>query len=382
MNSACLLVWKNEGFWCIILIKMIEVKIMLCLDANAFYWYYGRDKLPLPPSVPKFDVSAMKNFLDARSDKSLAASAYMEMLVHFRDKPNIMREIIKFREQKRIKIYNNLPERVFTPDELSLYMFMTDDALILYANKLLETKIEIETKFSYAFMQVVNTLYANYCLDSNCNIQDFAKDNILKLLCRDMSEALREDYYLDLKNSLIDGYNDNNKSQQYLKKKYIELLTQKCVITHMIIQTVENVDSEEDLYAFMCNVAVNVKNNGFNETDTMKTISSELDNDSVFLQFAEKEIGNIFKKKGYTLHQSKYIVCMLKAWLERGQKLRKNDIFDMICIASLDKINLEKGENILIDPTTYLITFDDAMVDFIKNTKSNNFKMIDQFYFH
>ena len=73
---------------------------------------------------------------------------------------------------------------------------------------------------------------------------------------------------------------------------------------------------------------------------------------------------------------------MLKAWLERGQKLRKNDIFDMICIASLDKINLEKAENILVDTTTYLITFDDAMVDFIKNTKSNNFKMIDQFYFH
>ena len=77
---------------------------MICLDANAFYWYYGRDKLPLPTSVPKFDVNAMKRFLDARSDKSLAASAYIEMLVHFRDKPKIMREIIKFREQKRIKI--------------------------------------------------------------------------------------------------------------------------------------------------------------------------------------------------------------------------------------------------------------------------------------
>lgn len=355
---------------------------MICLDANAFYWYFGRDKLPMIQSVPKFDVSNMKAFLDMRNDKSIAASAYMEMLVHFRDDPKTIREIIKFREKKQIKIYNNLPERVFTPEELTLYSLMTDDDLRLYTNKLLEVKIEIETKFSYAFMQVVSILYANYCLKSNLNICESAKENILKFLCRDMANALKEDYYSELKTALVDGYNDNNKSQQYLKKKYIELLTQKCVITHMIIETVENMNNETDLYSFMCKVALNAKNNGFNDEDTMKTICNQLDNDSAFLQFAESEIGDIFEKKGYTPHQSKYIVCMLKAWLERGQKIRKNDIYDMICISTLDKINNVNKTNVLIDPNMYLMTFDEAMVEFIKSSKPNNFKMIDQFYFH
>ena len=355
---------------------------MICLDANAFYWYFGRDKLPLPESIPKFDVDKVKTFLDARKDKSITASAYMEILVNFRDKPQTIRELTRFIEKKHIKIYNNLLNHVFKPRELSLCSLMNDYQLMHYANKLLETKIEIETEFSYVFMQVVGILYANHCLKSNFNICDSVKDNILNFLYRNMEETLKEKWYSELKTSLIDGYNDNNKSQQYLKKKYIELLTQNCVIAHIIIETIQNIDNEDDLYSFMCNVATNVKNNGFNESDTMKTISRTLNNDSIFLQFAEKEIGDIFLRKGYTLHQSKYIVVMLKAWLERGRKFCKNDIFDMMCIAALDKTNTDPNWITPIDPTTYLITFDDVMVDFIKNTKYSNFKLIDQFYFH
>ena len=54
----------------------------------------------------------------------------------------------------------------------------------------------------------------------------------------------------------------------------------------------------------------------------------------------------------------------------------------MICISTLDKINNVNKTNVLIDPNMYLMTFDEAMVEFIKNSKPNNFKMIDQFYFH
>lgn len=359
---------------------MMEDNQMICIDANAFYWYYGRDKLPLPTSVPKFDVSKFKSFYDSKQSKSISASAFLEIIVHFRSQPEVIRAILKFREQKRIKIYNNLSEYVFTPDLLQCYHFMDNKALSIYANELLAIKIDIETKFSYAFMQIVSIVYANYCLDSKTTMDGNVKDNILSLLFRGMSTSLQADYCSQLKMALVDGYNDNNKSQQYLKKKYIELLTQKCLITHMIIEAAENAKTEENLIDLMCNVASNMRSNSLNEDNTMKTIMNTLDNNLDFLHFAESQIGNICIKKGYTPHQAKYIEYMLQAWLERGQKLRKNDIFDMICVGVLDKVDFDPSLSVLVDQSTYLITFDDIMVKFIENTNEKSFRMIDQFY--
>ena len=150
----------------------------------------------------------------------------------------------------------------------------------------------------------------------------------------------------------------------------------------MIIEAAENAKTEDSLLDLMCNVASNMRSNGLDEDNTMKTIMNSLDNNPAFLHFAESKIGNICIKKGYTLHQAKYIEYMLQAWLERGQKLRKNDIFDMICVGVLDKVDFDPSLNMLVDQSTYLITFDDIMVEFIKNTNQKSFRMIDQFYFH
>lgn len=35
---------------------------MIYLDANAFYWYLGREKLPMKNSIPKLDVEKLRDF--------------------------------------------------------------------------------------------------------------------------------------------------------------------------------------------------------------------------------------------------------------------------------------------------------------------------------
>ena len=56
---------------------------MIFLDANAFYWYFGREKLFAQPSTPKHDVEKLNGFLDGRTDKRIPASVFMEIIVHF-----------------------------------------------------------------------------------------------------------------------------------------------------------------------------------------------------------------------------------------------------------------------------------------------------------
>ena len=62
---------------------------------------------------------------------------------------------------------------------------------------------------------------------------------------------------------------------------------------------------------------------------------------------------------------------MLSAWLERGQKLVKNDIFDMLCVRVLDKWEVNEDWHILLDQSPYLISFDDTMKDFLCRDSGN-----------
>ncbi len=76
---------------------------MIYLDANAFYWYYRRDKLPLYPSKANIDPERLRTYLDGRTDKSVPASVFMELLVHFRDDPATIKKIVFLEKKKGCK---------------------------------------------------------------------------------------------------------------------------------------------------------------------------------------------------------------------------------------------------------------------------------------
>ena len=110
---------------------------MIFLDANAFYWYFGREKLFAQPSTPKHDVEKLNGFLDGRTDKRIPASVFMEIIVHFRDDPEKIKKLIRFREEKGITIHNNFRDHCFTPDELTiLHLSKANAVLTEYAYKL------------------------------------------------------------------------------------------------------------------------------------------------------------------------------------------------------------------------------------------------------
>lgn len=316
---------------------------MIYLDVNAFYWYFGREKLPMPYSSLKLNVEKFRSFLDSCDNKSIPASVLMEMIVHFRNYPKIISEIISFCYEKNIKILNNSHDFYFTTNELSSLHITKNDAILKqYAYKMLEKKMNVEIK-----------------------------DKALSYLGNEISAELKDEYLNKLKLTLIEGY-EKNKEQQFLKDKYIELLVQNCVVFQMIIDAINKyTDEDQNLYEVMCISAQNARNNGLTDDDIMSVIVKALAVDSEFRKDAEKEIANIFKKKGYSEHQSQYIQQMLAVWLERGQKLKKNDIFDMLCVGVLDKVENNSKLNILVNQCPYLISFDETMMKFICRDSAN-----------
>ena len=352
---------------------------MIYLDANAFYWYLGREKLPMKNSIPKLDVEKLRDFLDFRDDKSIPSSVFMEMLVHFREHPEALKMIIEFREEKKIKVLNNTQGYCFTPDELTILHINKDSSFLKhYAYNLLEKKVDIEVKHTYVFLQVVSLLYAEYYLKTCSSLSSETKRKTIYYLGKDISDELHEKYISQLSLELKRGY-DNDKAQQNLKNKYIELLVENCIIFHMIIDTmVKYMDDEKDLYNVMCKSAADARNNGFTDNGIMKIIVDSLAMDSDFLKSAENEISDMFKRKGYSEHQAQYLKMMLQAWLERGKKLVKNDIFDMLCVGVLDKIEYNPKLSILVNQCPYLISFDETMMKFICRD-SGNANLIKQF---
>jgi len=65
---------------------------MIILDANAIYWYIGREKLGIPSSQP-VDQKKLCTFLDSTNQKCIPATVYMEIITHFRDDPSRLKMI-------------------------------------------------------------------------------------------------------------------------------------------------------------------------------------------------------------------------------------------------------------------------------------------------
>ena len=61
-----------------------------------------------------------------------------------------------------------------------------------------------------------------------------------------------------------------------------------------------------------------------------------------------------------------------------GKKLDKNDIFDMLCVGCLDHIDKTKSACVLIDASSYVLSFDARMKNFIGTVKPENLRLIEK----
>lgn len=351
---------------------------MIFLDANAVYSYFGRKELGM--SSTPVDETVLREFLDSKSDKCIPTSVYIEIVTHFRNNPELLKKIIEFTKIKKLPLYNNIPDYVINEDEITCVGLMTTEHLSEYAYKLLHKKIEIESKFTLLFFEITKNLYTHYKLEAENQLSDYNKESILKYIgkkgFKDYGGILKE----KIKAELESGYVDN-KEQKVLKDFYIQELNEWCIFADIIVAgCVACKDEQTDIISTIQNIYqrdVNMGMDGYN--GTMPCIVDTLKTNLNFLSTAKYRISEMLKKGKYSETQRIYLRdVMFTSWFERGQKLQKNDIFDMFCVGCLDYINTKKQNSVLIDTTSYILSFDDRMKGFLGNIRPTNLRIIEK----
>lgn len=350
---------------------------MIFLDANAFYSYYGRAKLGMT-STP-VDEFKLRNYILTKECVSLPTSVYIEIITHFRDNPNILINIIQFIVNNNIKLYNNIPRYIIEPAEVHCVQFMNEVDIVKYANRLLNEKINIESEFTVCFFEITSLLYAKYRIDFTNEFSDIAKDSIFKFIGAENLKGYANTLKGIIKQELADGYAGHTE-QKSLKDIYIGELEQTCLFIELIISSAIAINkNESDLIEVLKQTYAereSFSNNTHNST--MTSIVDAFLKNQTFLGYAKERISKMFIKHGYSKSQIAYLKdVMFSAWFERGQKLQKNDIFDMFCFGCLDFVDKTKEKNIPIDYSPYILSFDDRMKKYIGVLSPNNLTIIE-----
>jgi hypothetical protein len=351
---------------------------MYFLDANAFYSYFGRSKLAMTSSP--VDENELTAYLDRQKDKSLPTSVYIEIITHFRKSPKLLKEILKFSRDKRLLLYNNIPNYVVDTDEIACVSIMDEKSLYSYADKLLRRKIEIESKFTLVFFEITRDLYAHYKLESATELSEGNKSSILNYIGRNGFKEYGGILDEKIQKELASGYADN-KEQNVLKNFYIHELNEACLFIDIIIAgCIACKDEDSDLVKCIQGIYHNKISLGMDGSNgTMPCIVDTLATDTRFLSDAKQRIANMFKKGHYTDSQIAYLRdVMFTAWFNRGQKLQKNDIFDMFCVGCLDYKDTSENECILIDSSSYIISFDKRMKHYLGIVRPRNLQIIEK----
>ena len=333
---------------------------MYFLDTNALYWYFGRDSLGMH-TQDNIDVTKLQQFLNSHTDKALSASAFIEAVVHFRDKLAYLERLLLFIKEKELRLFNNVPYIVWNPAEYTIALSFTGTTLKNYATHLLTEKIEIETKFAVVFLRIMSLLYLAYRLD-NSGVDNKRYGSLMDYIGNEDLERDRA----TLKSSLVAGYAAGEEEKQ-LKNTYIDLLEEKCFFIDTIIRLVSILnqdDPDPDLINEIKRVYSEYQSGKLAQDNfIMERIRSELKTDTAFLNSAKSQIAQMFtktrdEKSVFFLIQAKYIeTVMFDAWMDRGQKIKKNDIFDMLFIGCA--AHVEVGQNRLapVDMSTGVIYY-------------------------
>ena len=149
---------------------------MYFLDTNALYFYIGREHLG-EKSNAKVDVESLRTFLDNKDDKALAASAYIEAMVKFRNNAEYAERIHSFMIAKDLRVFNNVQYLTFSADQISVNLSLKGDMLLHYIkNRVLPEKIDIEVRLAVGFFMSILLLYTKYRIDDSkriCSKHDY-----------------------------------------------------------------------------------------------------------------------------------------------------------------------------------------------------------------
>lgn len=364
----------------------------IVFDANAFYAYYGREKLGLD-SIAMIDEDKFIKEMNDIEKKYIATSSFIEILVRFKDEEKKLYRILKFIKQKKIGLFNNVMNETNYFSQKN-FKHLLDNLNPSYLQKVaflkIESKVYLESNYTILFILFIlcsillsekNKIEITNYLLNNQKFDDLEaenkKDKIREILVTDFLERFFVSNIKKLTDELSqiikDGYENGKVTSKY-KNKVMEILEVYLLVFKNYIDGLNSIENNDFDFISAIDKNYQLLLDNKKNNHIIQMYSNMLKNEKFdFLSF-ENEI-NKRVKKTLSPSQTNYITNnLLKSWLENGAQIKKNDIYDTLLLSILDKSLISsKGKNL------FLITFDKKIIKFIKNINISNWKFINKY---
>lgn len=342
------------------------------LDANVIYNYIGRYKLGMTPKL-KYNQQRLTRTLD-NSVLFVSSSVLTEVLVHFRNDLDKVREIIIFMHEK---IEYVLTASTNCADENTVDAIIrakNDEERKKILNDVLLSKARIETYVAYVFAGAISAILGDLLIEDTIkrSKQEINPDEYSQ---RAMNEIIsKREYFLDEGCKKLLSFYETNKESDGMKIIYDNFLTSN-------FKAYEN-------ELFVLHKKINPKS-----TDTFESFSLSLELSSVpdkMYSTMAKLVSDFKKVKDYKNRILEKINTLTQKWeyFDRWQKeyiasrfdcylghtkFRKNDVFDTLFLGaykdeSIEQINKrckKKGMPKCTRSNFHLLTFDTDVFDYL-----------------
>lgn len=371
--------------------------MMVIFDASAFYSYFGEDKLGTVGGIPNVDRDKLKKELE-KEKKYIASSAFIEILVRFKDDGNSLYQICKFMRRKNICLLNNVFDRSnsFSQKEFRhLLGHIRPNCLEKTAYKKIDAKASLESNYTIIFMLFIlsslllskkNEIKVTENLLNNFKFEDCdeEKEDIREvLLARALKYGFVADYqkvqdelFKKIKKLYID---DEKKISKEYKREVMNIIERYFFLYECCIDTINSIKDEQlDIDLIIEENKKKVDNIKNDSKHIIEACSKILKKNKFNYSFYEEKIKNILNRTLLNSQVSYIGDVLLKSWIENGGQVKKNDIYDVQLLSIIDKdapvdSSVPKEER-------FLLTFDNKLKKFIKKINTKNSEYIEKFF--
>lgn len=326
-------------------------------DTNAIYEYLEIDH------NSKVNKEDFLKYIDTISKIHLPTAAILELLVKYRNNDEMLIKILTSISSSKFAIYPT--KYLAIKSDFAIFKLKTESDITRnmvkikeQINEFLRAKIADEAKFMLMFYKIISLIIVSLV------IQLLIDDDAERINALGQLTAAQKIFY-EVSNQLFhefltDAYNDND--EKNMAKSLFDFQVMQNV--SFIFYYFEDYNLSEDKKKRLGKLIKKFNEVRNQPIKVIKQLESAYKGEKWYLD----QFQYVLKQHNISTYYWQFIDAKIQKWCLDGNKLRKNDIIDMIILTTLD------------EPDSILITFDDGSYGFLKDKKHKSVEIIDLFY--
>ncbi len=371
--------------------------MFIYLDANAFYTYYGREKLGMSANT-KLNHEKFVKQMDIAAHKVLPTSVLIEMAVYLRDDYNKWLDIQKFILIKDFQFVHTGTVKSLSDSDIYPLLLAIDKVSHKHlVDNYVKVKIDEEASNIYILLTIIMMEYFRSIMNEKYG-QSADEDWVL--FFKAVENNLRKQFIELLSSALAMGYQNRNE-QRFFTDIFLLLLSEFYVHLQYVEQlywrkrTLKGIDVQIPPDAFE-KIRQQIQEKGEKEA---QMVSQKLTNDPWITSGLHKDgIKKSLLQGGYSDIQADYFLHLFDIWSIKAdspapgakfKKRKKNDIYDLFFLGCLEqeskmydffKNTFARETYNVYDYRSAIITFDELILEFLHDKHKLSYEQSKQYY--